>query len=290
MRLLAFAARARRMRDRAAEQGGAPAGVDVRVLADDARALTREINCALAALYIDLITAGGRGALVLAQLGQSLDGRIATETGDSKYINGDESLDHLHRLRALADAVVVGATTVALDNPRLTTRRVAGPSPTRVVLDPNGRLGAEANVFDDSAPTLVITRAGLDPPDRATEHPAAGRGVPVLSLAAPDGRMIPPAAILGCLRQRGLATVLIEGGARTVSAFLAADCIDRMLVAVAPMLIGSGTAAVRLPPIGVLDQAIRFDMRLYQLGCDVVFDCVLPRRAVGGDRRTPLTR
>ncbi|MGB5834942.1 MAG: dihydrofolate reductase family protein, partial [Thiohalocapsa sp.] len=76
-----------------------------------------------------------------AHLGQSLDGCIATHTGDSEFVTGPENLLHLHRMRALSDAVVVGAGTIASDDPRLTTRLVSGPNPVRVVLDPDGRLG-----------------------------------------------------------------------------------------------------------------------------------------------------
>ncbi|MFO1127243.1 MAG: RibD family protein [Rhodospirillales bacterium] len=276
-RLLDLAAAARRMRDAGTPPGTDPAS-GVRAIVEAGDVLTAATDHDLASLYLDLIAATARRPVALAQLGQSLDGRIATESGHSQYINGAESLDHLHRLRALVDAVVVGATTVALDDPRLTTRRVEGPSPTRVILDPRGRLSARARVFDGSAPTLVVTGGR---PDQRAEHPAAARGVPVVRLPAPDGR-IPPAAILACLHQRRLATVLIEGGAHTISAFLAAGCLDRMMVAVAPMLIGSGTAAVCLPPIGRVDEAIRFAMRAYRLGSDVVFDCVL-RDGGGGE-------
>ena len=95
-----------------------------------------------------------REAWVLAHLGQSLDGRIATRSGASHYINGPENLTHLHRLRALADAVVVGAATVALDDPRLTARRVEGANPVRIVLDPNRRLPVERHAFTEAdAPT-----------------------------------------------------------------------------------------------------------------------------------------
>jgi len=85
--------------------------------------------------------------LVVGQIGQSLDGRAATSTGHSHYINGSEGLDHLHRLRALMDAVVVGVGTALADDPLLTVRRVAGPHPARVVIDPNGRLPAAARVL-----------------------------------------------------------------------------------------------------------------------------------------------
>ena len=79
---------------------------------------------------------------VVAQLGQSLDGRIATLSGESRYINCAEGLDHLHRLRAQVDAIVVGAGTIAADDPQLTVRRASGPNPARVVIDPSARLDA----------------------------------------------------------------------------------------------------------------------------------------------------
>src|SRR5271165_7025215 len=78
--------------------------------------------------------------VLVGQCGQSIDARIATPSGDSPYINGDAGLDHLHRLRALVDAVVIGVGTAIADDPRLTVRRVAGPNPARVIIDPNGRL------------------------------------------------------------------------------------------------------------------------------------------------------
>src|SRR5215831_13657443 len=99
--------------------------------------------------------------LVVGQIGQSLDGRAATSTGHSHYINGAEGLDHLHRLRALLDAVVVGVGTALADDPQLTVRRVAGPSPARVVIDPNGRLPAAARMLaDDGVRRLVIMAEG----------------------------------------------------------------------------------------------------------------------------------
>ncbi len=85
--------------------------------------------------------------IIVGQIGQSIDGRIATATGHSKYINGPAGLDHLHRLRSLVDAVVIGVGTAIADDPQLTVRRVAGPHPVRVVIDPNGRLPASARVF-----------------------------------------------------------------------------------------------------------------------------------------------
>ena len=99
--------------------------------------------------------------MVVGQIGQSLDGRIATESGHSKYINGPAGLTHLHRLRALVDAVVIGVGTAIADDPQLTVRRVAGQQPARVVIDPNGRLGNKARVFDeDGARRILVTTEG----------------------------------------------------------------------------------------------------------------------------------
>src|SRR5690349_4359225 len=102
----------------------------------------------------------------VAHLGQSLDGRIATSSGASRWVTGEADLLHTHRMRALADAIVVGAGTVRHDDPQLTVRRCLGTNPVRVVIDCEHRLGADYRVFQDgAAPTLVIaaadrTRAG----------------------------------------------------------------------------------------------------------------------------------
>ncbi|MGB9053670.1 MAG: RibD family protein, partial [Pseudolabrys sp.] len=99
--------------------------------------------------------------MVVGQIGQSLDGRIATETGHSKYINGPAGLAHLHRLRALVDGVLVGVGTAIADDPQLTVRRVSGPQPVRVVIDPKGRLSADARIFAaDGVRRLLIVAQG----------------------------------------------------------------------------------------------------------------------------------
>ena len=210
--------------------------------------------------------------LVIGQAGQSLDGRIATAGGASHYITGREDIRRLHRLRALVDAVVVGAGTVAADNPRLTVREAAGCNPLRVVLDPNGRLGSDRHVFrDGAAPTLVV-------------RGAAAAGVPgceVLRLppdSAADGG-IAPAALVRALRERGCRRLLIEGGGTTVSRFLQARALDRLHVTVAPLVIGSGPPAITLDPITSLDDALRPPCRQFRLGDDVLFD--LDLRGVG---------
>jgi diaminohydroxyphosphoribosylaminopyrimidine deaminase/5-amino-6-(5-phosphoribosylamino)uracil reductase len=218
-------------------------------------------------VYAPLIALMAAGPLTIAQVGQSLDGRIATESGHSHYINSEGGLDHLHRLRALADAVVVGASTVVLDDPRLTTRRVAGPNPVRVIVDPNGRVPRGRRAFDAAAPTLLLraSHLAIPSPDRA--------GGPIVVPIEAEQGLLPPRRILRALHEKGLLTVLIEGGGMTISAFLRAAEVHRLHVVVAPMLIGPGRAAFQWPAIDRLEQALRLSMAAHPLGGDVLFDC-----------------
>jgi diaminohydroxyphosphoribosylaminopyrimidine deaminase / 5-amino-6-(5-phosphoribosylamino)uracil reductase len=210
--------------------------------------------------------------VVVGQIGQSLDGRIATESGHSKYINGPAGLVHLHRLRALMDVVVVGVGTVIADDPQLTVRQVTGPQPARVVIDPKGRLGAGARIFaEDGVRRLLITAQGT--------RSAPPAGVEVLAL--PDvGGKIAPSAILEALADCGMRRMLIEGGANTVSRFLAAGCLDRLHVMVAPIILGAGGPGLILPPLERADQASRMPVRVHKIDDDVLFDCDLSDQRV----------
>jgi diaminohydroxyphosphoribosylaminopyrimidine deaminase/5-amino-6-(5-phosphoribosylamino)uracil reductase len=203
--------------------------------------------------------------VVVGQIGQSLDGRVATATGRSHYINGPAGLAHLHRLRALVDAVVVGVGTALADDPQLTVRRVAGPSPARVVIDPRGRLAPTARLLaDDGARRLVVTGQGA-----RCEY---SRGVEIIALPEANGH-IAPASILARLGEAGLRRVLIEGGADTLSRFLAAGCLDRLHIVVAPIILGDGRPGLMLDPIDRVDQALRPPMRIHPLDGEMLFDC-----------------
>jgi riboflavin-specific deaminase-like protein len=218
-------------------------------------------------IYVPLRTAPD---LVIGQLGQSLDGRIATDAGASHFVTGRPDIERLHRLRALVDAVVVGASTVAHDDPRLTVRLVEGPSPVRVVLDPSGRLDEARRVFTDSgARTLLVTRE--DTPDA----PDASREEVRVPWSEHEGFDL--FVLLARLRSRGLRRVLVEGGGVTVSRFLQAGLLDRLHLTVAPMLIGSGRPSITLDAIDTLDQALRPRCRRFTLGEDVLFDLDLRR-------------
>lgn len=223
-------------------------------------------------LFGPLRQGGADGLVVVGQCGQSIDARIATPTGHSHYINGEAGLVHLHRLRALVDAVVVGVGTAIKDDPLLTVRRVEGPSPARVIIDPNGRLPATARVLAaDGIRRLVIAKAGT-PATLPT-------GVETVPLPADQGGL-GPAAILAALADRGFRRILIEGGADTVSRFVAARCLDRLHVVVAPIILGAGRSSLTLPPIEHVDEAVQAPMHVHVLGGDVLLDCDLSAQRV----------
>lgn len=218
-------------------------------------------------LYLPLCLGPKSTDLVIAHVGQSLDGQIATSTGASCFITGAQDLAHTHRLRALFDAVLVGRATVDCDDPRLTTRLVAGGNATRVVLDPSLRGFVERKVFrDGAAPTLLYCLQG-------SRNGTKDYGLAeVVELAAP-GPVLPPEAILEDLHRRGLRRVFVEGGGVTISHFLQAGLLRRLHVTISPLFLGQGRPGPTLAKIDGLDQALRPRVRRFPLGEDVLFDC-----------------
>lgn len=213
------------------------------------------------------------GCYVLGRIAQSLDGRIAIANGASRWISGQQDIVHTHRLRALFDAVVVGAGTVRADDPQLTTREVEGPSPVRVVLDTNRRLDARYRVFREGPETLLLCASdapGADHVGHALVQrlPRAGEGLDII-------------AVLAALARRGLRRIFVEGGGITVSRFLAAGALDRLHVTVAPLVIGSGIPAFTLPEATALADVLRFDWSVHRIGADLLVDIPLSRARPG---------
>lgn len=221
----------------------------------------------LIALYAPLFPSDPEKSAIVAHLGQSIDAQIATRSGDSCSVNGPANIVHLHRMRALCDAVIVGAGTAIADNPRLTTRLVEGNNPVRVVIDPKRRASRDLGLFSDgAAPSLLACAA-----DRL-----AGGEDSVIGVSC-DGNGLALPELVAALRARGLRTLFVEGGGITVSRWMNARLPDRLQVTVAPVLIGDGRRALQLPAAPAMSACRRPPARIFRLGDDLLWDFDLNR-------------
>jgi diaminohydroxyphosphoribosylaminopyrimidine deaminase/5-amino-6-(5-phosphoribosylamino)uracil reductase len=203
----------------------------------------------------DLIAGFGRHMrtglpLVTLKMAASLDGKTAARDGSSRWITGDEARKDVHRLRAAAGAIAVGAATVASDDPSLTVRLYGyrGRAPIRVVVDGRGRLPASAKVFDDSAPTLVVTTP-IAPQQIRDGWEAAG--AEVLVLEPSPGGQVPLALLVEALGKRDVQDLLIEGGSTLAWSAVESGLVDRLVLYIAPKLIGGVDAPGLLGGDGV---------------------------------------
>lgn len=205
---------------------------------------------------------------VVLKYAQTLDGRIATASGDSKWISGEAERTVTHALRAACDAVLVGAGTVLADDPQLTVRMVAGASPNRVVLDSRLRTPDDANVLSPEAASTIITTERAVPERRAA---LVERGVRVEVVEADDDGRVSLADALATLRRTGTQSVLVEGGAEVITAMLAGGLVDRIVVSIAPVVIGRGTEAVNGLGITSIADGIRLANRtMLAVGDDII--------------------
>ena len=210
---------------------------------------------------------------VIAKFAMSLDGKIATRTGDARWISGPASRQYTHELRDQVDAILVGANTVLADDPRLTTRldKADVHHPLRVILDSRGRVPLSARVFSPDLPgqTLVATTEHMPPSHR---RQLAAQGVEVLILPQREGR-VDVAALLDALGQREITSLLVEGGSTVLGTFFDRGLVDKVLAFIAPMIIGGKDAP---GPVGgegstSLAQAWRLErVRMEQLGNDIL--------------------
>jgi riboflavin-specific deaminase-like protein len=225
-------------------------------------------------LYLPVCNARPGRPFVVAHLGQSLDGCIATDSGDSRFVTGEANRRHLHRLRALCDGVVVGVETVATDDPLLTTRMVPGDSPVRVVLDPSVRIPLAAGVLTDRrAPTILAV-------DAARVAEAEGRAGAAEVVGAPRrGNSLDLRALLAALHKRGLQALFVEGGGVTVSQFLEAELVDALQIAIAPVIIGAGRPGLRRPAASSMHDCLRPAGQVFRMGEDVLWSFDLRRSA-----------
>ncbi|BBJ39550.1 riboflavin biosynthesis protein RibD [Streptomyces antimycoticus] len=224
----------------------AAAGVEVEagLLAEEAEAVNEP-----------WLTAMRRGRpFVLWKFAATLDGRSAAADGTSRWITSPDSRADVHRLRAEADAVVVGSGTLRADDPHLSVRdREGATQPLRVVVDTGATIKRGARVLDDAAPTLLAVAE-----DASTAHLPRRPGVETVRLPRADGGLAIP-ALLAALHERGVRSVLLEGGPTLAGAFLAAGAVDKVVGYLAPVLLGAGPAALADAGITTIAQALRLE-------------------------------
>ncbi|MDA1215709.1 MAG: bifunctional diaminohydroxyphosphoribosylaminopyrimidine deaminase/5-amino-6-(5-phosphoribosylamino)uracil reductase RibD, partial [Chloroflexi bacterium] len=208
---------------------------------------------------------------VVAKFAMSLDGKIATSTGESQWITGPEMRREVHRLRAECDAIMVGIQTALQDDPQLTVRDVPEPperQPLRVVVDSNGRMTATARMLAEPGRTLVAVAEGT-----ANDYPLlVDAGAEVVSLPGDDGR-VDLQALLQLLGQRGVTSVLVEGGNTLLGALFDLGAVDKVVGCVSPVVIGGAEAPTPVGGHGAqrLTDALRLrDVSVATIGNDVM--------------------
>ncbi len=217
-------------------------------------------------LYLPLVIGERAGELTVGHFGPESDESRAPVGDVGQLAREREEQLHTHRMRALFDAVILGVRTVLWDDPLPTTRLVRGPHPTRVILDPHGRLESARRVLTDAeAQTIVCVDPALLPQRRSQGH-LDYLGVPV----GPDG--FDGRALLQALRSTfGLHRIFVEGGSTTLSRLLSAGLLDRVQVSVAPVVLGAGPV-LRLSPLSALEQTLSPSCRHFRLGAEAFFD------------------
>ena len=206
---------------------------------------------------------------VLIHYAQTLDGRIATRTGSSRWISGDESLRYAHELRAAHDAALVGIGTALADDPRLTVRYAEGPDPLKVVLDSTLRLPSSASLLRETPErTILLTTAAAAASD---VDRVVATGARVVVVASDGGGRVDLTNGLRRLADIGVRSLLVEGGARVITSLLRQQLVDRLAVCVAPILLGSGIEAIG--DLGIAELAGALGLRqldVRRLGHDVI--------------------
>ena len=193
----------------------------------------------------------------IGQIGQSLDAKIALNNGNSHYINEKESITYLHCLRSISDGVLVGVNTIIKDNPLLTTRKIKGQNPTRLIIDPSLKLTNKYKIFKDKNTNIVFTTSNKTKNLNNTT---------IVKLPKKDFTL----SVYKFLKKTSLKYILIEGGPTTLSHFIEQNLINYMQFIISPTLIGSGINSVKLKPITNLKKAIRRKSNFAKLGKEIV--------------------
>ena len=237
-------------------------GIQVRVGVLEERC--RELNEA----YFKYIQRGI--PLVTLKFAQSLDGRIATKTGRSQWISSPKALRLAHKLRSVHDGVLVGIGTILVDDPSLTVRLVKGKNPRRIVVDGRLRIPLTAKVLNDEGVDKTVIVAT----EKANRRKAQGLknlGAEILWAAKNQRGEVDMKDLLEKLGRMGITSVLVEGGAKIITSFLRERLADKIVIMIAPKLIGEGIEAVGNLETRDLNEALRISkMKTRRLGEDIV--------------------
>lgn len=196
--------------------------------------------------FYSLVAKKRKRAISVAHFAQTLDGKIATSSGHSKWIGNKENLKHAHRMRALCDAILIGRATLDHDRPKLTVRHVEGNNPARIVL---GSKEADYScLFEASDDPVLVISSG--------DHLGNGK-IKYHKIPSANGRL-QSQQILSCLFEKGFHSVYIEGGSLTTSNFVKDQAIDTLQLHLSPQIFGSGQQGIQLPEINKVGEAIQF--------------------------------
>ncbi len=226
--------------------------------------------CGLNEAHFKYMTTGR--PLVTLKFAQTLDGRIATAGGDSRWVSSEEFRKRAHKLRALNDAILVGIDTVLADNPQLTVRLVRGRNPTRVILDSRLRLPLDAEIIKTrkAAPVIIATTAQAE---REKVSRLRELGIEVMEIQSDESREIDLKALLQALGERNISSLLIEGGAKVITSFLRQKLADKVVVSIAPKILGKGIDAVGELNISRLSQTLKLNFeKISRAGGDIVVE------------------
>ena len=200
--------------------------------------------------------------LVIAQIGQSIDGRIALNNGNSHYINNPKSIIYLHCLRSISDAIIVGSNTIKKDDPLLTTRKIKGTNPKRIIIDGSLSLSNKYKIFNDGNENIIFTKSNKN---------IRLNNSTIIRLKEKNFTK----NLITQLKKLKYKNILVEGGSKTISELINNKYIDILQFMIAPILIGSGINSLNLKEISNLNKAIRPKHNFNELENEIIINLFL---------------
>jgi len=200
--------------------------------------------------------------LVIAQIGQSIDGRIALNNGNSHYINNPKSIIYLHCLRSISDAIIVGSNTIKKDDPLLTTRKIKGKNPKRIIIDGSLSLNNKYKIFNDGNENIIFTKSNKN---------IRLNNSTIIRLKEKNFTK----NFITQIKKLKYKNILVEGGSKTISELINNKYIDILQFMIAPILIGSGINSLNLKEISNLNKAIRPKHNFNELENEIIVNLFL---------------